>query len=195
MGNIDLRKFGKTGRFQCTFLYRCTQCCSSTGYSTTTTTRAIFSSFALVLSSLVPCRPRSLSHFLPFLPARELPPRTCGSSIVFRIFPSSIRENFPIEDLPIASAIGFLSSCCSGNDSIPKHSSWEKEEERERKEGESAIYQSRPLWLSSRDRLRFHARIQQEFPAIRDALLFPICESFRCVSYSATNCRCDGTFK
>jgi len=93
-----------------------------------------------------------------------------------QIFPSSVRENFPIEDLPAASAIGFFSSCCSGggsgNDSIPKHSGWEKEGERER--GRKGRVQSTKVALFGypRDRLRFRARIQQEFLAIRDALLF-----------------------
>lgn len=174
MKSIDLR--GNLGRLVTnTFLFhcRCTQLrCSTTGYSTTTT-RAIFSSFALVLSSLLALALfHTFSLFFPRENSHQGLAALLSSNLSF-----FVRENFPVEDLPAASAIGFLSSCCSGggsgNDSIPKHSGWEKERRREKERGRECNLPKSPSLAIPRDRLRFRAQIQQEFLAIRDALLFP----------------------
>jgi len=59
---------------------------------------------------------RSLSHFLP------LPRSLQGLDSLRRVFPSSARENFPVESLRRhGDGIESLSFCCSGGGGIPKH--------------------------------------------------------------------------
>lgn len=57
-----------------------------------------------------------------------------GSTLHVRAFPSSARENFPVESLRRhGNGIESLSSCCSGGGGIPKHEradTWEKRKER-----------------------------------------------------------------
>lgn len=110
-----------------------------------------------------------------------------------RIFPSSVRENFPIENLRAASAIRFLSSCCSdgGDDSIPKHSGWEKE--RKKRERECNLPKSPSSAILARSFAIPRAN-PTGIPSYSRCPIVPVCESpfLRCVSYSATNCRRDG---
>lgn len=137
----------------------------------------------------VPPRPRSLSHFLPFLPARELPPRGPAAP--------SIVESFLLRSRELSRR---GSPCRLGNrisffllQRQRQHSKAFELGEREKERGGECNLPKSPSLAIPRDRLRFRAQIQQEFLAIRDALLFPFANR-PAVFCSATNCHCDGRY-
>lgn len=119
----------------------------------------------------------SLSFTLSPFSSRKRAPTKDSQLFYRRIFSSMVRENFPVENLPAASAIGFLLVAAAVAAATTAFQSIRVRRKRER-EKKSAIYQSRSLPLYSRDRLRFRARIQQEFLAICVVLLFPFTNRF-----------------
>lgn len=176
MKSIDLREFEKIYHFQYTFLYRC-RCTQLLFYDWLFYYYYYYYYYAcnLLLRSrpFVPFRPRSLSHFLLFFPqenslqglaallssnlsffgSRELShrrsPRRLGNRIFFLVAAAVAAATTAFQSIRV-------------------------ERKRERERGRKGRVQSTKVALFGypRDRLRFRARIQQEFLAIRDALLF-----------------------
>lgn len=188
MKSIDLGEFGKIYHFQCTFLYRCR--CTQLLFYDRLFYYYYYACNLLFLRSrpFVPFRPRSLSHFLLFFP-RENSLQGLAALLSSNLSFFGSRElSHRRSPRRLGNRIFF--SCGSGNDSIPKHSGWE-EGERKREEGKSAIYQSRPLWLSSRSFTIPRAN-PTGIPCYSRCPIVLVCESSRCFFDLATNCRCDG---
>lgn len=171
MKSINFEEFGKTGYFQCTFLYRC-RCTQLLFYY-----YYYYACNLLLLRSrpFVPFRPRSLSHFLLFFPRENSHQRLAAL---------------------LSSNLSFFGSRELSHRGSPRRFGnrifffllqrrWQRQRQhskafrlgergRERERGRKGRVQSTKVALFGypRDRLRFRARIQQEFLAIRDALLF-----------------------
>lgn len=118
----------------------------------------------------VSSRGRSLSHFLPLPLARELPPKGSPQVRSFLLRPGA--RTFPSWGLPLAATtvesnrfLLVVTAAAAHSKAQTRRciSSREKDEERPSAQQSTKLALIR---LHSRDRLRFRARIQQEFPAI-----------------------------